>query len=150
MLFERPSEVPSFNRYVLPGVAYKTNQRSLLFRYPQQCVTGPVGQQSPFVNGNNGVLKLRAFLCREQKRFDCLHAAFRDLALERLHRFGGRSQENVTLAGGIHSGVKLFKRSGFSGAGHATLEDTFLVLTGTDSSRTDLSRTDSGRGPIAA
>ena len=73
MLFERPPEVPSFNRYVLPGVAHKTDQRSLLFRYPQQCVTGPVGQQSPFVNGNNGILKLRAFLRSEQKRFDCLY-----------------------------------------------------------------------------
>ena len=46
MLFERPSEVPSFNRYMLPGIANKTHQRSLLFRNPQQCVTGPVGQQS--------------------------------------------------------------------------------------------------------
>ena len=69
MLFERPSEVSSFNRYMLPGIANKTDQRSLLFRYLQQCVTGPVGQQSPFVNGNNGVLQLRAFLRSEQKRF---------------------------------------------------------------------------------
>ena len=74
MLFERPSEVPSFNRYMLPGVAHKTDQGPMLFRYSQQYMTRPVGQQSPFVNGNNGVLKLRAFLCREQKRFDCLHA----------------------------------------------------------------------------
>ena len=44
MLFERPSEVPSFNRYMLPGIANKTDQRSMLFRYPQQFVTGPVGQ----------------------------------------------------------------------------------------------------------
>jgi hypothetical protein len=44
MLFERPSEVSSFNRYMLPGISNKTDQRSLLFRYPQQCVTGPVGQ----------------------------------------------------------------------------------------------------------
>ena len=70
MLFERPSEVPSFNRYMLSGVTNKTDPRSLLFRYPQQCVTGPVGQQSPFINGNNGVLQLRAFLRSEQKRFD--------------------------------------------------------------------------------
>ena len=62
MLFERPSEVPSFNRYMLPRVAHKTDQRSMLFRYPQQFVTGSVGQQSPFVNGNDGLLKLRAFL----------------------------------------------------------------------------------------
>jgi hypothetical protein len=56
MLFERPSEVSSFNRYMLASIAHKTDQRSMLFRYPQQCVTGPVGQQSPFVNGNNSVL----------------------------------------------------------------------------------------------
>src|SRR6266403_739398 len=70
MLFECSSEVSSFNRYMLPGIANKTDQRSMLFRYPQQFVARPVGQQSPFVNGNNGVFKLRAFLRSEQKRFD--------------------------------------------------------------------------------
>ena len=70
MLFERASEVSSFNRYMLSGIANKTDQRSMLFRYPQQFVAGAVGQQSPFVNGDNGVLKLRAFLRSEQKRFD--------------------------------------------------------------------------------
>jgi hypothetical protein len=29
---------------MLPGIANKTDQRSMLFRYPQQFVTGPVGQ----------------------------------------------------------------------------------------------------------
>jgi hypothetical protein len=90
MLFECPSEVPSFNGYMLSGIAHKTDQRSLLFRYPQQCVTGPVGQQSPFINGNNGVLQLRAFLRSEQKRFDCLYLPLWDLALERLDRFRRR------------------------------------------------------------
>ena len=90
MLFERPSEVSSFNRYMLPGIANKTDQRSLPFRYPQQFVAGPVGQQSPFVNGNNGVLKLRAFLRSEQKRFDCLYLPLWDLALERLNRLRRR------------------------------------------------------------
>ena len=75
MLLKRAIEISSFNRYMLPGVAHKTDQRPMLFRYSQQFVTRPVGQQSPFVNGNNGVLKLRAFLRREQKRFDCLHVA---------------------------------------------------------------------------
>jgi len=90
MLFERPSEVSSFNRYMLASIAHKADQRSMLFRYPQQCVTGPVRQQSPFVNGNNGVLKLRAFLRSEQKRFDCLYLSLWDLALERLDRFRRR------------------------------------------------------------
>src|ERR1700757_3633932 len=72
MLFERASEVSSFNRYMLPGIANKTDQRSMIFRYPQQFVAGAVGQKSPFIHGNNGVLKLRAFLRSEQKRFDCL------------------------------------------------------------------------------
>src|SRR6266446_8954870 len=119
MLLECSPEVSSFNRYMLPGIANKTDQRSLLFRYPQQFVSGPVGQQSPFVNGNNGVLKLRAFLRSEQKRFDCLYLPLWDLALERLDRFRRRRQEDVTLAGSNHSGVKLFKRSGFSGASDA-------------------------------
>jgi hypothetical protein len=39
----------------LDPVADLVGQRLGLF------ATGPVGQQSPFVNGNNGVLKLRAF-----------------------------------------------------------------------------------------
>src|SRR5437016_11343520 len=99
MLFECSSEVSSFNCYMLPGIANKTDQRSLLFRYPQQFVAGPVGQQSPFVNGNNGVLKLRAFLRSEQKSFDCLHLFLWDLELERLDRFRRRRQEVVTLAG---------------------------------------------------
>src|SRR6266478_417382 len=119
MLLKCSSEVSSFNRYMLPGIANKTDQRSMLFRYPQQFVSGPVGQQSPFVNGNNGVLKLRAFLRSEQKRFDCLHLPLWALALERLDRFRRRRQEDVTLADSNHSGVKLFERSGFSGAGNA-------------------------------
>ena len=86
MLFERPSEVSSFNRYMLPGIADETYQRSMLFRYPQQCVTGPVGQESPFINGNHGVLKLGVFLRSEQKRFHCLYLPVWDFALERLDR----------------------------------------------------------------
>ena len=78
MLFERASEVSSFNRYMLSGIANKTDQRSMLFRYPQQFVAGAVGQQSPFVNGDNGVLKLRAFLRSEQKRFDWNGAKIRN------------------------------------------------------------------------
>jgi hypothetical protein len=62
----------------------------MLFRYPQQFVAGPVGQQSPFVNGNNGVLKLRSFLRSEQKRFDCLHLSLWDLAPQSFHRFRRR------------------------------------------------------------
>jgi hypothetical protein len=31
MLFERPSEVSSFNRYMLPGVAQQNDQRSCSF-----------------------------------------------------------------------------------------------------------------------
>src|ERR1700757_1179135 len=109
MLFERASEVSSFNRYMLSGIANETDQRSLLFRYPQQCVASPVGQQSPFINGNNGVLKLRSFLRSEQKRFDCLHLPLWDLALERLDRLGCRRQQNVLFAGSNHSSVKLFQ-----------------------------------------
>ena len=79
MLFERASEVAGFDRDVLARVANKADQRCMLFRYPQQRVACAVGQQSPFVNGNNGVLKLRAFLRSEQKRFDCLHLSLWDL-----------------------------------------------------------------------
>ena len=37
-----------------------------------------------------------------------------------------------------------------AGAGHATLEDTFLALVGSDSGPTDSGKTSSDRGPIAA
>jgi len=78
MLLKCSSEVSSFNRYMLTGIANKTDQRSMPFRYPQQFVAGPVGQQSPFVNGNNGVLKLCSFLRSEQKRFDWNGATIRN------------------------------------------------------------------------
>src|SRR6266404_1515064 len=119
MLLKCSSEISSFNRYMLPGIANKTDQRSMLFRYPQQFVAGPVGQQSPFVNGNNGVLKPRSFLRSEQKRCDCLYLPLWDFALERLDRFRRRRQEDVTFSRSNHSSVKLFERSGFSGAGNA-------------------------------
>src|SRR5262245_26466758 len=114
MLFECASKVSSFNRYMLPGITNKTDQRTLLFRCPQQFVAGAFGQQSPFVNGNNGVLKLRAFLRSEQKRFDCLHLSLWDLAPQSFHRFRRWRQEDVTLARSNHSSVKLFERSGLS------------------------------------
>ena len=123
MLFERASEVAGFDRYVLARVANKTDQRSMLFSYPQQRVAGAVGQQSPFVNGNNGVLKLCAFLRSEQKRFDCLHLYLWDLAAQSFYRFRCRCQEDVILAGSNHSSVKLFQGSGLSGAGEVTCLD---------------------------
>jgi len=36
------SKVPGFNRYVLAGITNKTDQHSLLFRYPQQLVASAV------------------------------------------------------------------------------------------------------------